>query len=108
MSTQVERPYRILTDNLTIQDTLKLKTPFAGSITYYQQYMRQLDRNTERLRVLFPNNKKEPMRELLEELDNNYEMAIEILKQESEQVSHPKLAPQSPIPSPQIQHYPNK
>lgn len=71
MSAQVERPYRILTDNLTIQDTLKTKTPLSGSLSYYQQYLRLLERNADRLKTLFREQSREYLKGLLEELDNN-------------------------------------
>lgn len=87
MSAQVERPYRTPSDSLTIQDTLKMKTPLSGSLSYYQQHIRLLDRNAEELRALFPHNSKEHIKELLEELDNNMQMAKEILKQESNNVA---------------------
>jgi hypothetical protein len=76
MSAQVERPYRILTDNLTIQDTIKTKTPLSGSFSYYQQYLRLLDRNADRLKSLFREQNRDYLKGLLEELDNNVEMAI--------------------------------
>lgn len=76
MSAQVERPYRILTDSLTIQDTLKTKTPLSGSLSYYQQYLRLLERNADRLKTLFREQSREYLKGLLEELDNNVEMAI--------------------------------
>jgi hypothetical protein len=76
MSAQVERPYRILTDSLTIQDTLKTKTPLSGSLSYYQQYLRLLDRNADRLKSLFREQNRDYLRGLLEELDNNVEMVI--------------------------------
>lgn len=85
MSAQVERPYRILTDNLTIQDTLKTKTPLSGSLSYYQSYLRLLERNADRLKALFREQSREYLKGLLEELDNNVEMAIEILKTEEQQ-----------------------
>ena len=76
MSAQVERPYRFLTDNLTIQDTLKTKTPLSGSLSYYQQYLRLLERNADRLKTIFREQSREYLKGLLEELDNNVEMAI--------------------------------
>jgi hypothetical protein len=58
-----------------------MKTPLSGSLSYLQQYVRLLERNTEKLRSLFPGHSKEHMRQLLEELDNNIEIAVEILRQ---------------------------
>lgn len=79
MSTKVERSYRLSSDSLAVQDTLKMKLPLSGSLSYFQQHVRQLERNTETLRALFPHIAREPMRLLLEELDNNVEMATKIL-----------------------------
>jgi hypothetical protein len=76
-----------------VQDTLKMKTPLSGSLSYYQQYVRLLEKNTERLRTKFPDLPQEPMRQLLEELDNNVEMVIEIIE-----LANAKPKPQSPVP----------
>lgn len=66
MTTQVERPYSILTDHLKLQDTLKMKTPLSGSLSYYQQYIRGLERNTDLLKDLFHEQTKDELRQLLE------------------------------------------
>ena len=60
----------------------------------YEQYRMKLANNAYLLRNQFPSQKLQKIKELLEELDNNMEMAAEILEEECGKTS--AIVPERP------------
>lgn len=62
---------------------LRLKTPMATTFSSYRTYTKALESNAHKLKQQFPEMQLARLKDLLEELENDLEMASKIIQEET-------------------------